>query len=64
MQIAYDENKPDEPLDLNQWSCDWLQTKGVSKISYEKEVADGGDEFKNFMIRQTYCRHSDSCYRR
>ena len=37
MQQGYNENKPDEaePLDLDKWAQDWLQTKGVNKISSE-----------------------------
>lgn len=46
MQIGYDENKPLEPLDLNQWSQDWLQTKGMNKMSLEVEKSDG--KYKKF----------------
>jgi hypothetical protein len=57
MQIGYDENKPLDPIDLTEWSKDWLQTKGVNKLSctYEKD----GNKFKNLKIKQTHCSHSD-----
>lgn len=62
MQIGYDESKPTEPLDLDQWGKDWLQTKGVNKMSSEYEQADG--KFTKFQIRQTPCKHADNKFRK
>lgn len=61
MQQGFNENRPDETLDLNKWSADWLQTKGVNKISHEYEQADG--KYTSFKIRQTPCKNADSVYR-
>ena len=49
MQEGYNEKKPDEPLDLNQWSKDWLQTKGVNKMIAEIEQANG--KFTKFTVK-------------
>lgn len=49
MQQGFNEGKPDETLDLNDWSKKWLQTKGVNKHSAEIEQADGN--FTKFVIR-------------
>ena len=62
MQIGYDENKPLEPLDLNQWSQDWLQTKGMNKMSLEVEKSDG--KYKKFQIKQEHCKNGESRYRK
>ena len=62
LQIGYDENKPQEPLDLNQWSQDWLQTKGVNKMTAEFDSADG--KFKHFQIRQAPCKYADQKFRK
>ena len=62
LQIGYDENKPTEPLDLNQWSQDWLQTKGVNKMSAEVEQVDG--KYSKFQIRQTHCKYADARFRK
>ena len=35
LQKGYDDINPYEPLDLNQWAKDWLQTKGSNKIAAE-----------------------------
>ena len=53
MQEGYNEKKPDTPLDLTQWSREWLQTKGANKISAEVEQADG--KYTKFTIKQTAC---------
>jgi len=37
MQRGYDGAGMDEPLNLNDWSTNWLQTKGVNKHSAEFE---------------------------
>ena len=46
MQIGYDENKPLEPLDLTQFSREWLQTRGVNKMQVVAEKKDG--KYTNF----------------
>ena len=61
MQEGFDENKPNETLDLNNWSKNWLQTKGVNKHSAEVEQADGN--FSKFAIRQEHCKNADAVYR-
>ena len=57
MQEGYDEKKPGQPLDLNQWSQQWLQTKGVNKIAAEVEQAD--NKYTKFSLKQTHCKHAD-----
>ena len=61
MQQGFDENRPDEVLDLNDWSSKWLQTKGVNKHSAEFEQADGN--FTAFKIRQEHCKNADTIFR-
>ena len=61
MQRGFDEARPDEVLDLNNWSSKWLQTKGVNKHSAEFEQVDGN--FTKFVIRQEHCKNADSVYR-
>jgi len=61
MQQGYDESNPVEPLNLNDWSASWLQTKGVNKHTAEFEQADG--KFTKFVIRQEHCKNADSIYR-
>ena len=62
LQIGYNENKPDEPLDLNEWSRDWLQTKGANRIQAEFDQADG--KFTRFVLRQTPCKYADQTFRK
>ena len=62
MQEGYNEKKPDTPLDLTQWSQEWLQTKGVNKIAAEVEEADG--KYTKFTLKQTPCKHADNQFRR
>lgn len=50
-----------EPLDLFQWSKDWLQTKGLNKISAEFETNQG--KFTSFKIRQSPCKYADQVCR-
>lgn len=61
MQQGFDENRPDEILDLNDWSQKWLQTKGVNKHSAEFEQADGN--YTSFKIRQSHCKNADAVFR-
>ena len=42
MQTGYNKRKGQEqPLDLDAWSKDWLQTKGVNKMTAEVDQANG-----------------------
>jgi len=61
MQRGFDEARPDDVLDLNDWSDKWLKTKGVNKHSAEFEQVDGN--FTKFVIRQEHCKNADSVYR-
>ena len=62
MQIGYDEAKPLEPLDLNRWSQDWLQTTGVNKIQIDPEK--DGNTIKKFKIKQAHGPHGDHRWRK
>ena len=63
MQQGYNENRGEgsEELNLNSWSQNWLQTKGVNKHSAEIEQDDGN--FTKFVIRQSHCKNADAVYR-
>ena len=61
MQTGFNESRPDEELNLDNWSEKWLQTKGVNKHEAETEQAEGN--FTKFVIRQTPCKNADSVYR-
>ena len=60
MQRGYDAAGKDEPLNLNDWSTSWLQTKGVNKHSAEFEQVDGN--FTSFSIRQEHCKNADAVF--
>ena len=57
MQQGFNEEKPDEDLDLTKWSEQWLQTKGISKI--QAEVEEDGGKYTKFNLRQSAHKNSD-----
>ena len=61
MQTGFNEGRPDEVLDLNNWSQNWLQTKGVNKHSAEIEQAEGN--YTKFVIRQEHCKNAEAIFR-
>ena len=41
LQEGYNQSIPEGKLDLNEWSNQWLRTKGPNTISYTYEEAEG-----------------------
>ena len=61
MQQGYDEQDTDGELDLDKWSRQWLQTKGVSKIECEYEQEGG--KFTKFNLKQSSHKNADKTLR-
>lgn len=62
LQEGYNTAHPNGDLDLEQWSQQWLRTKGPNKITYEYTEENG--TITSFKIKQGFCNHGDEVYRK
>ena len=63
MQEGYDKKnpEPEKKIDLAEWGKQWLQTKGMNKISIES--TQESDKYTEFKLKQTPCQYADEVFR-